>query len=217
MHIVIHRTTPPTDFLLGLTLDTLRDVPHMTGTLDGSGFSSQITLSPTLYNATTNLLPGGLVSKYTALFMPEMSAVANGVTITHASNLVGVASWPLFVPLHANQGYIAGQVSFNSTPGVSDFEGGTVPNAAFSATGGNLAAPIARNVTLNTAIVFITPVDGVALKLTLTATTGLFTGTFKDGTATRTIGGVIYQEGNFGSGFFPGTTVSGEVEVESNP
>ena len=285
MHIIIDRTAPLTDFLLGLTLDVLSGVPRITGTLDGAGFSSQLALDPVLYNTTTNLLPGGLVSKYTALFLPEQPAVANApqsdgyatisitntgavtlagklannVAITHASNLVGVASWPLFVPLHTNQGYIAGNVFFNSTPGVSDFEGsiawrkpltvggihtaefttqldligsrydaplagqralnlrGTVPNAIFNAVGGNLAAPITRNITLDSANKFITPVDAVTLKLTLTATSGLFTGTFKDGAATRTVSGVLFQEENFGSGFFPGTSVSGAVEIESHP
>lgn len=286
-HIIIDRAAPLTDFLLGLTLDVLSGVPRITGTLDGAGFSSQIALDPVLYNTTTNLLPGGLVSKYTALFLPEAPAVANApqssgyativitnagavtlagklannVAITHSSQIVGVASWPLFVPLHTNAGYIAGNVFFNSTPGVSDFEGsiawlkpptgvagsffhpqfttrldligsrydapltgqralnflGTVPNAIFNATGGNLAAPISRNITLDIANKFITPVDAVALKLTLTPASGLFTGTFKDGTATRTVGGVLFQEGNFGAGFFPGTSLSGMAVIQSNP
>lgn len=287
MHIIIDRKAPLTDFLLGLTLDVLSGVPRITGTLDGDGFSSQIELEPALYNTTTNLFPGGLVSKYTALFLPEAPAVANApqsdgyativinstgavtlagklannVAITHSSQIVGVATWPLFVPLHTNQGYIAGRVFFNSTPGVSDFDGsiswrkpatgvaasfyhsqfttvldligsrydvplagqralnvrGTVPNALFNATGGNLAAPIARNITLDSANKFITPVDAVALKLTLTPASGLFTGTFKDGTATRTVGGVLFQEGNFGAGFFPGTNLSGMAVIQSNP
>ncbi len=287
LHIIIDRVAPLTDFLLGLTLDVLSGVPRITGTLDGSGInpSSQIALDPALYNTTTNLLPGGLVGKYTALFMPEAPAVAsapqssgyativitntgavtlagklaNNVAITHSSQIVGVASWPLFVPLHTNAGYIAGNVFFNSTPGVSDFEGsiawlkpltvggihtaefttrlaligsrydapltgqralnllGIVPNATFNATGGNLAAPISRNITLNTTNVFVIPVDAVALKLTLTATSGLFTGSFKDGIITRTVGGVLFQEGNFGAGFFPGTSVSGMTVIQSNP
>jgi YD repeat-containing protein len=284
--IVIDRAPPLTDFQLGLSLDVRGDIPRITGTLDGSGFSSHVMIEPALYNATTNLLPGGFVSKYTALFQPEMPAVANApqsdgyatvtitstgavtlagklannVTITHSSLIVGPGSWPLFVPMHANQGYIAGEVFFNLIPGQSVFEGGiawlkpvtvggihtaafmtwlsligsrydaplagqraldllgTVPNATFTATGGNLTAPpLVRSVTLNSSNIFITPVDAAALKLTLTPSTGVLTGSFKDGIITRTLGGVLFQEGNFGSGFFPGTTVSGLVEIDRNP
>jgi YD repeat-containing protein len=284
--IVIDRAAPLTDFQLGLSLGVLGDIPRITGTLDGSGFSSQVMLDPALYNATTNLLPGGFVSKYTALFQPEMPAVANApqsdgyatviitstgavtlagklannVAVTHSSLIVGPGSWPLFVPMHTNKGYIAGEVFFNLKPGQSVFEGGiawlkpvtvggihtaafttwlsligsrydaplvgqraldllgTVPNALFTATGGNLTAPpLVRSVTLNSSNIFITPVDAAALKLTLTPSTGVFTGSFKDGIITRTLGGVLFQEGNFGSGFFPGTTVSGLVEIDRNP
>ncbi len=96
--------------------------------------------------------------------------------------------------------------------------GGSAANATFTATGGNLTAPsLVRSVTLNSSNVFITSVDAAALKLTLTPATGVFTGTFKDGILVRTVGGVLFQEGNFGSGFFPGTTVSGLVEIDRNP
>lgn len=92
-----------------------------------------------------------------------------------------------------------------------------VPNAVFNASGGNLALPITRNITLDATNKVITPVDAVALNLTLTTTTGYFTGTFKEGTLLRTITGVLNQEGNTGSGFFPGTTVSGLAELQVTP
>jgi len=284
--IVIDRKPPLNDLMLTLTLDVAGGTRQVTGTVSDGVFTSAAVLNAALYNATTNLLPAGLVGKYTALLMPtEATAtvpqgdgyvtitmsnigalvlagkLANNIAITHSSTLVGAASWPVFIPLHTNAGYIAGHVIFSSNPGVSDFAGtldwvkphtptplnfhnalfttkldfigskydaplagqraldlpGIVPNATFTATHGNLAAPLVRNITLDIANKFITPVDAASLKLTLTATTGLFTGTFKDGTLTRTLGGVLFQEGNFGSGFFPGSTLSGVVEIEYDP
>ena len=282
--IVISRKAPLTNYTLGIALDVVGGTQQITGSLTDSIFTSAVAMDPVLYNTTTNLVPGGLVGKYTALFTPTQNLasipqgdgyatisiastgavtlagkLANNVAISQSSTLVGTGSWPLFVALNANMGYIAGLVSFDSIPGVSDFAGsvawekpmntgtfhpaafatqlsligsrydvpvagqralnflGTVPNAAFLASGGNLALPVGRSITLNTANTFITPVDVVALKLTLTTATGLFTGSFKDGAATRLLGGVLFQEGDYGGGFFVGSTLSGLLGINSLP
>lgn len=94
----------------------------------------------------------------------------------------------------------------------------SAPNAAFSASGGGLATdPFTRNVTLDPKNKFVIPADAGALKLTLMPGTGLFTGSFKDGTATRAFGGVILQTLNSGSGHFLGATESGLVELMPAP
>jgi YD repeat-containing protein len=93
----------------------------------------------------------------------------------------------------------------------------TVPNADFTATEGDLAAPLTLSITLDAANKFIVPADPSKLKLSLTATSGVFTGSFMDSGKTRTIGGVLFQRQNIGSGFFPGSTVSGLVQIEETP
>ena len=185
--------------------------------------------------------------------------LANNVTITQSSTIVGSSSWPLFVPLQASQGYIAGRAviemgqdlgSFSSniiwekplTTGTTytaafstllDLAGSrydapvaglcalylrtAMPNAAFTASGGNLASPITRSITLDSTNKFITPVDVVALKLALTTSTGFFSGTFKDGANTRTVQGVLLQGANSGTGYFMGSTLSGPVVIIRQP
>lgn len=98
------------------------------------------------------------------------------------------------------------------------FLANAAPNAVFTASGGGLAVdPLVRDITLDSKNKFIIPPHASALKLSLASATGLFSGSFKDGTATRAFGGVILQSLNMGSGFFPGATESGLVELEPAP
>ena len=89
-----------------------------------------------------------------------------------------------------------------------------VPNATFTA---DLALPLALDVTLDTKNKFLIPAGPAKLKLTLAAPTGLLSGSFLDGATTRKFGGVLFQEQNAGAGFFPGTSESGLIELESKP
>lgn len=94
----------------------------------------------------------------------------------------------------------------------------TTPNTVFTASGGGLAVdPLVRGITLDSKNKFVIPPHTSALKLSLASATGLFSGSFKDGAATRAFGGVILQSLNMGSGFFTGATESGLVELEPAP
>jgi hypothetical protein len=65
----------------------------------------------------------------------------------------------------------------------------------------------------------VIPADPSKLKLTLTTTSGVIMGSFTDVGAgkTRTLSGVLIQDWNSGSGFFPGPTESGVFEIEPPP
>jgi len=295
MHIIINRKAPLLDYLLSLTLDVTGSIPSISGTLTGDFnsvvFNSQISMNPDVFNTGGQMIGNGLVGKYTLLLHPAFGLgapkgigyativvnnkgaltmagkLANNVAITQGTQIVGQNIWPLYVALHANQGYVAGNLKFYSLdfPGL-DIGGfvswlkpvttGTFhptgfatvlnaagslylppaagqriidlapvsPNAVFSASDGNLAAPFNRNITIDAAnklIVQTVPpppgVDPRVLKLTLSVSNGFINGTFKDGTVTRTMSGVFHQELNYGAGFFPGSTQSGKFEIEAPP
>lgn len=92
------------------------------------------------------------------------------------------------------------------------------PNAVFTASGGGLIVdPFERNVTLDSKNKFIVTADSSALKLSFASATGLFTGSFKENSSTRSFGGVLLQTLNRGSGFFTGSAKSGLVEIEEAP
>ena len=92
----------------------------------------------------------------------------------------------------------------------------TSPNAVFEASLGNLAGPVTKNITLDTANKFIIPVDANALKLTLASATGLVTGSFKPTpTVTRTLTGIVFQGETFATGFFVGDSESGNFNIET--
>lgn len=97
-----------------------------------------------------------------------------------------------------------------------------VPNAIFTASGASLQVdPLMRDITLDIKNKFITPVDAAKLKLTLTTPSGAISGSFVDGTATRTLGGVIFQEQNIASGFFANPDIAvkrtGPIQIEAKP
>lgn len=282
--IVIDRKSPLSDYTLTLSLDVAGGSQRITGTISDTVFVSDVVMDRASYNTTTQLLPAGIAGKYTAILMPtEVAAaipqgdgyatvsitpagaitmagkLANNVAITHSSNVVGFSSWPLFVSLNTNKGYLAGPVVFAGISGVSDFAGtltwikpittgpfhpagintkltcigskwivppagqrvltvaATSPNLTFTASQGNLGAPVTTQFTLDATNKFVVPATSAKIKLSLAATTGVVTGSFADGTATRTVGGVLFQDQNVGSGFFPGSTVSGLIQIEAGP
>ncbi len=73
-------------------------------------------------------------------------------------------------------------------------------NATLTFSGGNLQAPLPQSITLNTKG---QTAAGASPSVKLTLSTGLFTGSFLDGTVTRTFQGVVLQETNSGAGLFP--------------
>lgn len=296
LHILIDRKAPLLDYLLSLTLDVTGSIPSISGSITGDFnsvvFTSQISMNPDLFNTGGQIIGNGLVGKYTLLLEPGFPGagipkgtgyativvnnkgaltmagkLGNNVAITQGTQIVGQNIWPLYVALHTNQGYVAGNLKFYSLdfPGldIGGFvswlkpvttgafhpaafatvlnAGGSLylpplvgqriidlaplsPNAVFSASDGNLAAPFNRNITIDAAnklIVQAVPpppgVDPRVLKLTLSVPNGFINGTFKDGTVTRTMSGVFHQDLIYGAGFFPGSTESGKFAIEAPP
>jgi len=93
------------------------------------------------------------------------------------------------------------------------------PDALFTASGGNLAtSPLPINVTLTTANKVIGPVaDPNHLKLSISTSSGLISGSFLDGAATPAFNGVVFQKQSLGGGFFLGTSESGVFTLEQVP
>jgi YD repeat-containing protein len=282
--ITIDRKPPLNDLSLTLALDVTNGTGQITGSVTDTLFTSTIQIDRAAYDTKSNLLPAGLIGKYTALLLPtEMTAgipqgdgyatvsvnnsggimlagkLANNVGITHSSTFVDGSLWPLFVSLHSSKGFLSGLVTFETDPGNSDFDGylswvkpattgtfhpngfttnltligskweppakgqraitvrNTSPNLSFNASQGNLAAPIFLNVTLDAANKFVIPADPSKLKLSLTTSSGVIMGSITDAGKTRTLSGVLLQDWNSGSGFFPGATESGVFELEPLP
>ncbi len=83
---------------------------------------------------------------------------------------------------------------------------------------GDLASFVSNSVTLNTNNK-VTPCVADGFKLTITAKTGLFSGSFVDpATAKPTVfRGALLQKQNDGAGFFLGPDQTGFVAVEPSP
>jgi hypothetical protein len=81
--------------------------------------------------------------------------------------------------------------------------------------GGGLAQGITNRIAL-AANSHVTPVSGPKLSLTFTPSTGGFRGSVVNPAASKPVsfGGVLLQGRGFGSGFFLGTSGSGEVRLE---
>jgi YD repeat-containing protein len=145
--IVITRKLPLNNLSLTLALDVTNGTGQITGSVTDTVFTSAIQIDRAGYNTKDKLLPAGLIGKYTALFLPtEMTAgipqgdgyatvsvnnsgaimlagkLANNVGITQSSSFAGTNLWPLFVGLHANKGFLSGLVTFDTDPGMSDFD-----------------------------------------------------------------------------------------------
>lgn len=144
--IQITRAAPLTPLTLNLTLDLANGTEQLTGMITG-GETASATASLDPFDKKSNPLPSGLVGTYTALFLPTQAGVtipqgrgfgtvivsadgsvrlvgtlADKSTVSQGSALSRGAVWPLFGPLK-NQGFISGDVTFENTPGTSDFDG----------------------------------------------------------------------------------------------
>ena len=144
----INRAGTLTDLTLNLALDVDGGTQQITGQITDGVFTSTVVMDAVRYNTTTNLVPAGLAMKFTALFKQTQVAptiplgpgyatitintagtillagkLPNNIAISQTSTLVGLASWPMFIPLHVNKGCLAGTVNFSWKPGISDFEG----------------------------------------------------------------------------------------------
>lgn len=282
--ISIPRKTPLPPYILDINIDTQGSLQAVLGSLSGVGVpASDVSLQADFFNLGGRLIGSGFIGKYTMILEANAGAgvpkgtgyatvsvsnkgiitmagkLPNDIAITQGSQIVGPNVWPLFVALHANQGFLAGNTVFVNQGGLAiqgslvwgkpltngsfhpaDFKTGvnvegslylaplagqralnfpaTSPNAQFNAEFGNLLAPIMKNVTLDTANKFTTPVDANSLKLTLTGATGLVSGSFKaDANTTRTLKGVLMQGQTFAAGYFTGSTESGDFSILPSP
>jgi hypothetical protein len=94
----------------------------------------------------------------------------------------------------------------------------TSPNAHLTTTGGNVAPPLDKPVTLTTANkIEVSAFQPERLKLSIKVPSGVIGGSFFDSGKTRKLQGVIFQKQNFGSGFFLGTSESGLFELIEGP
>ncbi|MBV6501222.1 MAG: hypothetical protein CJBNEKGG_03728 [Prosthecobacter sp.] len=141
LHVFIDRKDPLLDYQLTLSLDVHGSVPSISGTLTGDVggvvFNSGIALQRDLYNSGGLTIGGGLVGRYTLVLLKTSSdpgipqgtgyatlvvsskgaltlagKLANNVAITQGAQIVGMNTWPLYVPLHSSQGFIAGSLRF---------------------------------------------------------------------------------------------------------
>jgi YD repeat-containing protein len=87
-------------------------------------------------------------------------------------------------------------------------------NARITAAG---AAPLNKIITLDAANKFLVAADPMKLKLTFSAPTGIFLGSYTDGVTTFKLGGVIFQEQNIGGGFVAGPTATAPATVTRSP
>jgi hypothetical protein len=85
--------------------------------------------------------------------------------------------------------------------------------------GGGLSAPVTNSVTFGSGNKIVSEKGANAVKLSLTATTGLFKGTVTDPGTGNTVSfqGVLFERNNAGLGFFLGGNQSGAVNFVPNP
>jgi hypothetical protein len=90
-------------------------------------------------------------------------------------------------------------------------------DAVFRAEGPDLSAPVARQVTIGPAPLHKVTPESTAEKLSIrmVGRTGLWSGTFRDGTKTVTFQGALHQLTDRGAGYFLGATQSGQVSLQT--
>jgi hypothetical protein len=92
--------------------------------------------------------------------------------------------------------------------------------ATVTLSAGNLAAPLSKAVTVDERNkVTVTTPGADKLSIKIAAKSGLFTGTFLDGTSRRKLKGIFLQDvagAQSGDGFFLGTDVAGRVLIDPN-
>lgn len=141
LHIQIDRKAPLLDYLLSLTLDVQSSPQAIQGTITGDFnsevFNSNIAMRPDRFNLGGLLMGGGMAGKFTMIFeadngppgVPEGTGFAtvavstkgvvtlagklpNNVAITQGGQILWPNVWPLYVPLHAQLGFLAGTMTF---------------------------------------------------------------------------------------------------------
>jgi hypothetical protein len=266
-----------------LTLDKVTE--QITGTATVGAITATIESNLGVYNAKLHPLISGTGS-YTFLLpaptggdttVPQGTgygtATISSAGIVKLSGVLGdgtkfststVASkdltFPLFVPLYSKLGALAGTVSINPTPGVSDFNGNlrwfkpattssrypgqfalqptmigsrydkTIPSSFNS---GNAYLSILTSSSDSTIVSSTTPLTSLSAtkttatplpgpvpypnKLTFTVApgTGLFSGSFLNGT-NYSFKGAVFQKQSLGAGVFLSKTQSGSVLVETS-
>jgi|JI6StandDraft_1071083.scaffolds.fasta_scaffold03125_6 YD repeat-containing protein len=136
--ITIVRKPPLTNFTFNLNLDTQGSQQAILGSMNGVvGSASDIAMRADFFNLGGRLMGAGLATRYTMIFeanpgppgVPQGTGFAtvlvtakggitmvgklpNNIAITQGTQIVGPNVWPLFVALHANQGYLVGQTLF---------------------------------------------------------------------------------------------------------
>ena len=242
--------------VISLALDNSGD---LTGSFSAGVANGDITGAILVTSA--NPVPSRLIGKYTLLLpLPAPQGIGygsatvdqfghtrlagvlgDGVRFTESSTITQARTWPLFAPLYSGKGVLAGLLTFESIPKVSDFDGQLfwskpLPGAAslstvISAIGSSyqLANPVlpltsgtgALSLQLPTPITqTVTAGSGLALSgtgpLTLTfhPANGVFTGTFKSTGAMGKYGGAIFQDQNLGQGVYILGGTAGAVNLK---
>lgn len=277
--IVITRKAPLANLTLHLVLDITGGTNSIAGTITDGAFTSQVALDRAAFDKKHNPVPGGIVGSYTVLFQPTSTgagipqghgygtvkvdaagaikltaALADGAKITQSATLSSAGTWPFYLLMYKGGGQLAGEITFASDPGTSDFAGaldwrkpattGALYPGAFvtmlDVVGSKYAVPpkgirvldftatasnarvtasatgittLNKLVTLEATNKFTVSADATKLKLTLTTNTGIFLGSYLDGTATRKFGGVVFQEQNIGGGFVTGSAATGPTVI----
>lgn len=195
---------------------------------------------------------------YAAMTVSAVGAVSltgrlgDGTPFMASSRLTRDDHFPIYVPLYATKGYLAGLVSF-SAKAESDADGQfgwkrptsaaafpagfitypTLQAARYTATAPILSLPVAtgnaklvyrnlpltKTLTISKAnIVVVTNPAADKTALTITSTTGIFSGTYVDGAIPRSVAGALYLKGATprGEGFYLRATTS-EQAVLSAP
>ncbi len=117
----------------------------------------------------------------------------------------------------ANVGLIGSAYLPPSSGQVLQFTAPTAATAALALSGGGLPSPHQDTVSVTSQNVVTENAPAAdKLTMTITAASGLFTGSFRAGSASTVktaFAGVVFQKQNLGSGVFVGSTQSGLVEL----
>ncbi|MGA2864305.1 MAG: leucine-rich repeat domain-containing protein [Verrucomicrobiota bacterium] len=190
------------------------------------GKNGAISFTGTLADG-TKVTPSASVSKYGQ--WPLYASLYGGrgllwswLTFTNASDLGGTVTWtklPVKTPYYPAGFSLApealGARYFPPGKGTNVLGLTTSTDLTLTLEGGGLMQGVTNRITL-AANGYVTPVSGPKLSLTFAPSTGGFRGSVVNPAAPKPVsfGGVLLQGGGFGSGFFLGTSGSGEVRLE---
>ena len=190
------------------------------------GKSGAISFTGTLADG-TKVTPSAPVSKYGQWPLYASLYGGHGVlwswlTFTNASDLGGPVAWvklPVKTPYYPAGFSLAAEALgaryFPPGKGTNVLGLAASTNLTLTLEGGGLMQGITNRIAL-AANSHVTPVSGPKLSLTFTPSTGGFRGSVVNPAASKLVsfGGVLLQGRGFGSGFFLGTSGSGEVRLE---